>query len=62
MKIIVEEGGENLLYVYYVIGNKEVVFLLKFLPGIFGRSPMFSTKPDVSAMPLTSIISENRVR
>ena len=26
MKIIVEEGRENFLYVYYVIGNKEVVF------------------------------------
>ena len=30
------------IYVYNVIGNKEVVFL-KFLPGIFGRSPMFSS-------------------
>ena len=26
LKIIVEGGGENFLYVYYVIGNKEVVF------------------------------------
>ena len=26
MKIIVEEGGENFLNEYYVIGNKEVVF------------------------------------
>ena len=26
IKIIVEGGGENFLYVYYVIGNKEVVF------------------------------------
>ena len=26
MKIIVEEGGVKILYVYYVIGNKEVVF------------------------------------
>ena len=25
LKIIVEGGGENFLYVYYVIGNKEVV-------------------------------------
>ena len=26
LKIIVEGGGENFLYMYYVIGNKEVVF------------------------------------
>ena len=37
-------------------------FLIKFLPGLFSRSPMFSAKPDFSAVPSTSIISENRVR
>ena len=26
LEIIVEDGGENFLYVNYVIGNKEVVF------------------------------------
>ena len=26
LKIIVEGGGKNFLYVYYVIGNKEVFF------------------------------------
>ena len=36
--------------------------LLKILPGLFGRGPMFSAKPDISAVPLTSIISKNRVR
>ena len=36
--------------------------LLKFLPGLFGRGPMFSAKPDVSAVLSTAIISENRVR
>ena len=36
--------------------------LLKFLPGLFSRSPMFSAKPDFSAVASTAIISENRVR
>ena len=35
--------------------------LLKFLPELFGRSPMFSEKLDFSAVPSTAIISENRV-
>ena len=60
--MIVERGGCKLLYVYYVIGNKEVVFLLKLLPGLFSRSPMFSAKPDFSPVPSTPIIGKNRVR
>ena len=61
MKVIVEGGGNIFLYVYYVIGNEEVKEL-KFLPGLFGRGPVFSEKPDVSAVPSTPIFSENRVR
>ena len=30
MKIIVEGGGDNVLYVYYVMGNKEVVSVETF--------------------------------
>ena len=30
MKIIVEGRGENFVYVYYVIGNKEVVSMVIF--------------------------------
>ena len=36
--------------------------LLKFVPGLFGRSPSFLAKPDVSKVLSTGIISENRVR
>ena len=36
--------------------------LLKFLPGLFGRGPKFSAKPDVSAVLSIAIISENQVR
>ena len=36
--------------------------LLKFLPGLFGRGPVFSTKPDVSAVLSTAIVRQNRVR
>ena len=36
--------------------------LLKFLRGLFSRSPMFSAKPEFSAVPSTAIIGENRVR
>ena len=35
--------------------------LLKFLRGLFSRSPM-SAKPEFSAVPSTAIIRENRVR
>ena len=31
--------------------------LLKFLGGLFGRGPVFSTNIDVSAVPSTAIIS-----
>ena len=37
-------------------------FLLKFLPGLFSHCPMFSAKPDFSAVSSIAIISENRVR
>ena len=35
--------------------------LLKFIPGQFGRGPLFLTKTDVSAVPSTAIISVNPV-
>ena len=38
------------------------IFLLKFLPGLFSRSPMFSANPEFSAVPSTAITSENGVR
>ena len=31
--------------------------LLKFIPGLFGRGPLFPTKTDVSTVPSTAIIS-----
>ena len=37
-------------------------FLLKPLSGLFSRSPMFSAKPDFSAVQSTAITGENRVR
>ena len=36
--------------------------MLKLLPGLFSRIPMFSAKPDFSAVQSTAIIGENRVR
>ena len=36
--------------------------LSKFLPVLFGRRSMFLANPDVSAVPSTAIINENRVR
>ena len=36
--------------------------LLKFLPGLFGSSPMFFAKPDISEMPLSVKIECANVR
>ena len=37
-------------------------FVVKIPPGLFGRRPMFSAKPDFSAVQSTAITGENRVR
>ena len=61
MKIIGEGGGENCLCVLRYRQQRSSS-LLKFLPGLFSHSTMFSEKTDVSAVPSTAIISDNRVR
>ena len=75
MKRLGDRGGGNFLLMKIIVEGEEIIlicvlryrqqrssFLLKFLPGVFSRSPMFSAKPDVSAVPSTAIVSENRVR
>ena len=61
LKIIVEGGGENFFCVLRYRQQRSS-FLLKLLPGLFSRSPMFSAKLDFSAVQSTAIIGENRVR
>ena len=51
-----------LLYTSLRYRQQRSSFLLKLLPRLFSRSPLFTAKPDFSAVPSTAIISENRVR
>ena len=61
LKFIVEGGGENFVCVLRYREQRSSS-LLKFLLGLFSRSPMFSAKPYFSAVPSIAIISEKRVR
>ena len=72
---LLQETFELFIYIYYIykIFKIYIYFTSKCYFPLFGTcfenfcvcllyTSMFSTKPDVSAMPSTSIISENRVR
>ena len=53
MKMIVEGGGDNFFLLMSCVlryRQQRSSLLLKFLPELFGLDPMFSTKPDVSAV------------
>ena len=62
MKMIVEGRGDKFFICVLCYWQQRSSLLLKFLPGRFSCGPMFSGKPDVSSVPSTAIISENRVR
>ena len=76
MKRLGERGGGNFLFLKIIVGGRGENFfvcvlryrlqrsssLLKFLPRLFSFSPVFSEKPDFSAVLSSAIISENRVR
>ena len=57
--------GEGIIFIYMSCvlryRQQRSSLLLKFLPGLFGLDPMFSAKPDVSAVLSTANVSENRV-
>ena len=61
MKRFVEKGGGN-LYMCTTLSGTKSNLLLKFLPGLFGRGPMFYAKSGVSAVPSTAVINEIRER
>ena len=46
-------------YTHLDVYKRQESMLLKFIPGLFGRGPLFSTKTDISAVPPTAIISDS---